>query len=250
MKTFLQVFQDTEALNKRAADILTTVANEAIQNRGRFLLALSGGKTPSGLYKLLAQKQYQENLDWQKSFVFWGDERCVEPDDMESNYRQAKELFLRYVSIPDDHILRIEGERGAVEASNSYTQTLKDFGTPPYRWPSFDLVLLGMGEDGHIASLFPNSDVRENIPVLPITAKYKGRPSERVTLTEAVFNSAHHILFLVTGSRKAKILQRVLSSDSQLKDFPAQRIQPTNGKVSWLVDKEAASELPDGGNIY
>lgn len=245
MKTVLQVFQDLESLSKGAAKIFTEAANDAIQNRDRFLVALSGGQTPFGLYSLLAQRNYQEKLEWQKSFVFWGDERCVPPEDMESNYRQAEETLLRHLSIQDDHILRIEGERGSIEAAKSYTQILQDFASPPLRWPRFDLVLLGMGEDGHTASLFPNSEVEEAKPVLPITAKYKMRPAERVTLTEPVFNSARHVLFLVTGIRKAKTLSQVFSGKDQPNELPAQRIQPTEGNVTWLVDKMAASELPD-----
>ncbi len=246
MKTDHQVFQDIESLSKGAAKIFTDIGIEAIQSRGRFLVALSGGQTPSHLYKLLAQKYYQEKLDWQKCFVFWGDERCVPVDDTESNFRQAAEILLRHISIPEDHILRIEGERGAIEASKRYTQILKDFASPPLRWPRFDLVLLGMGEDGHTASLFPNSDLTVNTPVLPITAKYKSRPAERVTLTEPVFNSGRHVLFLVSGTSKAKILSQVFSKKYQPDKLPAQRIQPSDGQVTWLVDKDAAGEIYNG----
>jgi len=246
MKTDLQVFQDIESLSKRAAKIFTNVGTESIQSSGRFLVALSGGQTPSLLYRLLAQRKYQEKLDWQKCFVFWGDERCVPAGDMESNYRQAEENLLGHVSIQEDHILRIEGERGAIEASKIYTQILRDFASPPLRWPCFDLVLLGMGEDGHTASLFPNSDITVNTPVLPITAKYKNRPAERVTLTEPVINSAHHVLFLVSGTSKAKVLGQVFSKKYQPDEIPAQRIQPIDGQVTWLVDKDAADELPTG----
>lgn len=245
MKTILKVFKNRENLSQAAAKIFTESANEAIHTRGRFLFALAGGETPSGLYRLLAQRHYQVKLAWEKCFVFWGDERCVPPDNKGSNYRQAAETLLRHVSIPEDHIMRIEGERGPDEASKRYIKVLQKFASPPLRWPRFDLVLLGMGEDGHTASLFPNSEIAETTPVLPAKAQYQRRPSERVTLTEAVFNSSHHVIFLVTGINKANILRKVFSGSYQPKDLPVQRIQPRDGQVTWLVDEEAASQLPD-----
>jgi len=243
MKADLRIFKDSEALSQAAADIFVEIAVEAVERRGRFLVALSGGGTPSGLYRLLAREPFRNQIDWDKTFIFWGDERCVPPDDEGSNYRQARDILLRHVSIPDENIQRIKGELEPAEASKNYIRTLKDFASPPLDWPRFDLVLLGMGEDGHTASLFPGSEVDATFPALPLIADYQGRPAQRVTLTPLVFNSARNVLFLVTGESKAAILKDILSNNYQPELFPAQRIRPTDGQVIWLVDEEAGSKL-------
>jgi 6-phosphogluconolactonase len=239
----LRIFKEYDELSTAAAEIFTQAATNAIESRGRFLVALSGGSTPSGLYRLLTTEPYRDQVDWKKSFVFWGDERCVPPDDEGSNYFQANEIFLSQVPIPRENIQRIKGELIPYEASKAYAQTLKEYANSEFDWPRFDLVLLGMGEDGHTASLFPNSQVDFTSPTLAVTAEYQGRPANRVTLTPAVFNSARKILFLVTGPKKATILSYVLGSESTLEQYPVQRIQPTEGQVTWLIDETAGSKL-------
>jgi len=196
------------------------------------------------LYRLLADEPFRSRVDWDKAFVFWGDERCVLPDDEGSNYRQAQDLLLSHVPVLEKNILRIKGEREPAEASVDYAQILKRFAAPGLGWPRFDLVLLGMGEDGHTASLFPGSQVEANSPTLAVTAGYQDRPANRVTLTPLVLNSARNILFLVTGENKASALKEVLSGTYRPELFPAQRIRPTDGKVVWLVDEAAGSKLP------
>lgn len=239
----LQIFNEYDALSTAAAEIFVRTGADAIKARGRFLVALSGGSTPSGLYHLLASEPYRRQVDWQNTFVFWGDERCVPPDDKGSNYYQANEILLSQVSIPRENILRIKGELVPCEASNAYAQTLKEFATSGLDWPRFELVLLGMGEDGHTASLFPGSQVDITSPTQAVTADYQGRPANRVTLTSVVFNSARKILFLVTGESKAVILKRVFNEAFMPEQLPAQRIRPTDGQVIWLVDESAAAEL-------
>lgn len=226
-----------------AAEIFVREAAQAIRAHGRFLVALSGGSTPAGLYHLLASEPYRNRAGWEKVFVFWGDERCVPPDEEGSNYRQARETLLKHVPIPNENVQRIKGELEPAEASEDYAQTLKRFAAPDLDWPRFDLVLLGMGEDGHTASLFPGSPVEADSPTLAVTADYKGRPAHRVTLTPLVLNSARNILFLVTGESKASTLKEVLNGAHKPELFPAQRIQPTDGKLIWLVDEGAASKL-------
>ncbi len=243
MKADIRIFKDSDTLSKAAMEIFIAAARHAIEMRGRFLTALSGGGTPSGLYRLLASEPYRSEMNWKKTFVFWGDERCVPPDDAGSNYHQAREILLSQVPIPNENILRVKGELQPEQASDAYAQTLKDFADLGLDWPRFDLVLLGMGDDGHTASLFPGSPAEASSPTLAVTGHYQGRPANRVTLTPLVFNSARKVLFLVTGEGKAVTLKRVLSDASNQEQYPAQRIQPTDGQVIWLVDEAAASKL-------
>ena len=239
----VQIFKDIEALSHAAADLFVRSATQAVEKHGRFLVALSGGGTPSGLYRLLARKPFRDQIAWDKTFVFWGDERCVPPDDEGSNFYQANEILLSQVPIPDKNILRIEGEFAPHKASDAYAQVLKEFADPDLDWPRFDLVLLGMGDDGHTASLFPGSQVETSSPTLAVTADYQGRPAERVTLTPLVLNSARMVLFLVSGESKAVTLSRVLSDKSNQNLYPAGRIQPIDGELIWFVDESAASKL-------
>jgi 6-phosphogluconolactonase len=239
----LRTFKDDEALSKAAAEIFVDLATLAVSTRGRFLVVLSGGSTPSGLYCLLAKEPYRQKVNWDRTFIFWGDERCVPPDNEGSNYRQAYEALLRHVPILDENIQRIQGELEPMGAANGYAQILKNFAAPNLDWPRFDLVLLGMGTDGHTASLFPGSPVEVASPTLAVTAKYQGRPAQRVTLTPPVFNSARTVLFLVTGEDKAETLRLVLSDGYQPEQYPAQRIRPAVGQVIWLVDDVAGSKL-------
>ena len=239
MNAEIRIFKDDESLSQAAAEIFVTLAVKAVEARGRFLTALSGGGTPAGLYRLLAADPYQEQVDWPKTYIFWGDERCVLPDDEGSNYHQAMDILLSHVPIPDENILRVKGELEPAQASDDYAQALKRFADPGLDWPRFDLVLLGMGADGHTASLFPGSEVSPNSPALAVTAHYQGRPANRVTLTPLVLNAAHNIMFLVTGANKAASLDQVLNGEYRPKQYPAQRIRPTDGKIIWLVDEAA-----------
>jgi 6-phosphogluconolactonase len=155
--------------------------------------------------------------------------------------------LLKHVPIPDSNIHRIKGELGPAEAAKEYSLALKEFAFPPLEWPRFDLVYLGMGEDGHTASLFPGSPVNVSEPTMPVTAHYQDRPANRVTLTPVVFNSARTVAFMATGEKKADMLGEVLS-DTHARNpaqYPAQRIDPKDGRLIWLVDESAASKLPD-----
>ena len=239
----IQIFKNTHELSIAAAEIFVDTAAQAIQTQERFLVALSGGSTPAELYKLLAEKKFLDLVEWQKVFIFWGDERCVSQYDQGSNYRQAMDVFLSRVPIPNENILRIRGELGPTEATKSYMRALKRYASPPLNWPRFDLVLLGLGADGHTASLFPGSPVNTMEPAVPVTANYQDRPAQRVTLTPLVFNDAHSLIFLVSGENKSEALASVIKGDYQPQELPAQRIRPKNGDVIWLVDQAAASKL-------
>ncbi len=243
MTSDLRIFPDISSLSRAAAGLFVEAARQSVFERGRFLAALSGGGSPAGLYRLLAEAPYRSQVDWSRVHVFWGDERCVPPDDPGSNYGQAHETLLSRVPIPAGNIQRIKGELDPQAASDDYTQALKDYAEPGRNWPRFDLALLGLGEDGHTASLFPGSPVETVSPALAVTADYQGRPAERVTMTPMVFNDARRILFLVAGANKAVTLSRVFSDLKVPGELPAQRIRPADGHTTWLVDEAAAIKL-------
>jgi 6-phosphogluconolactonase len=240
----IQIFRNSNESGRHAAQIFIDIARKVIRERGRFLVALSGGNTPVQLYQLLGD-QFHDLLDWSRVHFFWGDERCVPVDDMGNSYGQTKKVFLDKVLAPAENVHRIRSDIQPAEASKEYAGTLRAFREAPYDWPRFDLVLLGLGEDGHTASLFPGSPVDVDSPTLAVTANYQGRPANRVTLTPKVFNAAWRIMFLVSGESKAEILARVLDDKNyQPELYPAQRIHPFGGEVTWLIDEAAASKLP------
>ena len=239
MKPTVRIFKDVHELSRAAAELFVTLATQAIRERGRFLVAFSGGSTPTALYRLLTR----EPIDWTRVHIFWGDERLVPPDDPESSYGQAREALLKHIPIPTENIHRVSSDLEPAEAATDYERVLKGFAAPPLNWPRFDLVLLGMGEDGHTASLFPDSPVDMTEPVIAVTAQYQGRPAQRVTLTPLVFNAARQVVFLVAGTNKAVTLRGVLSDYNSLEQVPAKRIQPADGQVTWLVDEAAGSAL-------
>lgn len=239
MKPTVRIFKSVDELSRAAAELFVTLAAQAIRERGRFLVALSGGSAPTALYRLLAR----EPMDWTRVHVFWGDERLVPPDDPESNCGQAREVLLKHIPIPSENIHRVASELEPDDAARDYSRVLKEFADPPLDWPRFDLVLLGMGEDGHTASLFPGSPAEATEPVIAVTANYQGRPARRVTLTPLVFNAAQQVIFLVAGANKAITLNRVFNDYNSLEQIPAKRIQPADGQVTWLVDEAAGSAL-------
>jgi 6-phosphogluconolactonase len=243
MKPDIRIFRSLSDISERAATIFVEQSAAAIQERGRFMAVLNGGGTPVGTFQLLAT-EFHNSVDWEYVHVFWGDERSVPANDPESSYGQARDLLLRHVSIPETNIHRIEGEISPAEASKDYSMVLRKFASPPLEWPRFDLVYLGMGEDGHTASLFPGSPIDVEKPVIPVTAQYQDRPAQRVTLTPPVFNSARRVVFMASGEKKAATLAEVLSGRYKPELYPAQRIDPRDGKLIWLVDEDAASKLP------
>ncbi len=243
MKPQIRIFKDMEALSRSATDLFMEQAQQSVHERGQFLVALNGGSTPARLFRLLAT-DYRDRVDWTKTHIFWGDERLVAADDPESSYGQAWNLFLSHVPIPEANMHRIYGDLEPTEAAREYERVLKKSASPALDIPRFDLVYLGMGEDGHTASLFPGSALDVNDLVLPVTAHYQNRPAQRVTLTPMIFNQARIVAFMATGEKKARTLAEVLSDRYQPELYPAQRIDPKDGKVIWLIDEDAASALP------
>lgn len=243
MNPDIRIFKDLEELSRDAAKLFLEHAAATVVERGRFLVALNGGNTPARFFQLLAT-DFREDVDWSRTHVFWGDERCVPTSDPGSSYGQARDLFLRHVPIKEANIHRVKGELPPADAATEYARSLNEFASPPFEFPRFDLVYLGMGEDGHTASLFPGSPVDVTEPVIPVTAQYQDRPANRVTLTPLVLNQSRRIVFMATGEKKALTLAEVLSDRYKPELYPAQRIEPKDGKTIWLVDEDAASKLP------
>ena len=242
-KPDLRIFDTLQLLSQAAANLFIEAAAQAILQRRRFLVALSGGNTPLELYKLLTQAPYRAQMNWKDIHVFWGDERCVPVEDSENSYRQARDVLLSHVPIPMGNIHRVQSELEPEAAAEDYARVLKDFASHPLDWPRFDLILLGMGEDGHTASLFPGSEVNVTTSTMAVTAQYQDRPANRVTLTPVVFNAARRIIFLVSGRGKSQTLANVLYGEYQPQQFPAQRVRPTDGELIWMVDQDAAGKL-------
>jgi 6-phosphogluconolactonase len=239
----LLVYNSLEVLSLAAAGHFTALAVEAEARRGRFLVALSGGTTPKQLYHCLARPPFRDLIPWSAMHVFWGDERCVQPAHPESNFRQAQESLLAYVPVPDENIHRVKGDWHPETAAAEYRAELQVYAEEGRRWPCFDLVLLGMGADGHTASLFPGPGPEPHLPVIPVTADYAGRPANRISLTPLVFNDARNVIFLASGEGKARALAAVLRGPYAPEQWPAQRIQPWSGRVTWYADRAAAAGL-------
>ncbi len=209
------------------------------------MIVLSGGSTPLGLFKRLKQPEYQQKILWQFIHIFWADERCVPADNPQSNYGQAYRLLLSLVPLPGQNIHPIIGSLSPQEASKKYDITLRSFSKSPEIAPVFDWVLLGMGTDGHTASLFPGQSEPSDINRLsfPAQVQYEDRPAERVSLTSNTLNHSRAVVFLVTGESKADALKLVLEGKPDPLALPAQRIQPKFGNITWLIDPTAASQL-------
>ncbi len=237
----ISVFPDIDSLSRAAAERFVSLSKAAILSRGRFATALSGGSTPRLLYSLLGSSPYREKIDWKGVHFFWADERCVAPSHEESNYKLVEDMMQLKAIVPRENIHRIQGENGPEPAAAAYEEELhRFFGAS--RKPGFDLVILGAGADGHTASLFPGSALLQerNREVVPV---YREKPEvSRVSLTLPVLNRAADILFLVAGNDKANIVYEVLKSGKK-GQYPAGRVQPVNGTLSWFIDKAAASRI-------
>ncbi|MDY0019354.1 MAG: 6-phosphogluconolactonase [Anaerolineae bacterium] len=234
----LRVYPDAQALAYEAAAQIAALLSEAIAARKSATLALSGGSTPHLTYTLLAA-HFSERVDWQRVQIFWGDERCVPPDHPESNYRMAYETLLTQVSIPEANIHRMQGELPPDEAALAYEQELRAvFGEAAI--PRFDLILLGLGDNGHVASLFPGTAAIEEHTRWVVAHYIESLESWRLTFTPPLLNAAATALFLVSGSRKGRRLKQVREGPYRPQRLPAQIVAPTDGKLLWLVDAQAA----------
>jgi 6-phosphogluconolactonase len=241
-RTTIEIVRDLQALIPRAAERIIQIAQASVTASGRFCLALAGGSTPRPVYEHLAEPALAPRIPWAKTHVFWGDERAVPPDDPASNYRMAASALLERVPLSKTHVQRIRGEDPAEQAALGYEQTLRAHFQEPLR-VSFDLALLGVGTDGHVASLFPGTAaVRESVRwVLPNQSPVP--PEQRITLTPVVLNRSAHVLFLVSGPEKAEPVARILEGLVDIDLLPAQAIRPVHGTTHWLLDEAAAANL-------
>ena len=240
----IQVCRNREDLFQQAASLFVRLAREAASAQGRFNVALSGGSTPRGVFKLLTEDEVRERIPWSHVHIFWGDERCVASTHPESNYRMAEETLLTRVPIPSENVHRIPAERAPEQAASDYEQTLREaLALSKDELPRFDLVFLGMGPDGHTASLFPETAGLKETKRLVISHYVEKLKVSRITLAPFVLNNAAHVVFLVCGADKASTLKDVLQGPHQPDFLPAQLIRPVNGTLLWLVDQDAAGLL-------
>jgi 6-phosphogluconolactonase len=233
-----------QELFEAGAELVAHAAKEAVEERERFTIALSGGSTPRSLYNLLATNA-RTSLPWDRMFFFFGDERHVPPTDKDSNFRMANEAMLSKVPIPEANIFRVPAENpDANAAAEAYEQSLlKFFALEPGQVPVFDVILLGLGPDGHTASLFPGTAALQDKSRLVVANWVEKFNTHRITFTLPLLNAARCVAFLVSGTDKAPALEAVLQSSAPGEQYPAKLVHPTNGKLIWLVDRAAASGL-------
>ncbi len=251
MRHGVEVVPDKRALMEAGAAAFAAAARAAIAAHGRFVTALSGGSTPRALFELLATERFAASIDWSRIHVCWGDERAVPPDADASNYRMAREALLDHVPIPPSQVHRIRGEEPPMIAAAAYERTLRTlFATPvgpprPVPGARFDLVLLGMGDNGHTASLFPGLQAVRETERWVVAESVAEVRMWRITLTPVVLNGSAEVLFLVSGGDKASMLHRVLDGPVRPDTYPAQIVAPHHGRLRWLVDIDAAAELEE-----
>ncbi|MEO6329559.1 MAG: 6-phosphogluconolactonase [Ginsengibacter sp.] len=243
----LHIYKDSPELIEELAKWMTSYINQTLQKNERFTIALSGGETPKALYRLLATDAYRNKIDWNKMYIFWGDERVVPITDDSNNAKMAFEALLNKVKVPLENIHIMRTDIYPDLAANEYEKLLYKYFEK--QETTFDLVLLGMGKDGHTLSLFPASSILQDEQHWVNAVYLEDQKMYRITLMPSVVNKAAAVVFLVTGSEKAKVLKEVLNDVVQTEHHPAQLIQPLNGELHWFVDKAAAadleSEIPD-----
>lgn len=238
----VSVFDTPEQLAIAAAERFVECARGPDNELNRFSVALAGGTTPKRVYELLATERFKELIAWSRVYLFFGDERAVPPDHPDSNYAMAYDALISKVPIPPQNVHRIIGEGNASENAGIYENELKTFFAGA-TWPRFDLVFLGIGQDGHTASLFPGSEALNEKSKWVVATRSERLKQERITLTLPVINHAPQVKFLVTGSEKAQVLAEVLRPKDGSELLPAQAVRPIDGTLEWLVDKAAASAL-------
>ena len=240
----LEIHPDASSLYQAAARHVVEIARRSVAEHGAFFVALAGGSTPRELYLLLAEAPWRSMAPWDRTQVFFGDERCVAPDHPESNYRMAREALLDKLALPATHIHRMLGELEPNAAASAYQEEIRRaFAIDAEQAPGFDLILLGLGPDGHTASLFPDSAaLREDRKW--VVANYVAKlDSFRLTLTLPALNHAREVMFLVSGGSKAEVVHHIFETPERHFKYPAELVQPKLGRLRWLLDRAAASRL-------
>ena len=244
----IAIFDDKHTLSQNVAEYIMRIVKESIALYGRFTIALTGGTTPGEAYSLLGSEPIKSQIDWQRVHIFWGDERCVPQNNPDSNFYLAQEVLLDKIAIPKSHIHPMPADQPDRDvASQAYTVEMQHtFGTNGI--PSFDLIHLGMGPEGHTASLFPHQASLHEIHRLVMPVSVPKPPPDRLTFTPPLLNAARNVLFLVTGSDKAEALHAVLEGEYQPDEYPAQIVRPTSGEVVWMLDREVAQKIQRGAS--
>jgi len=252
-KAQIRVYRDSDELALKAARYFARLADQYCVGSGRFTVALSGGSTPRKMYSILAEEPFLDTVPWSSIYFFWGDERCVLPNHEDSNYRMAYDTLLSKVPVPPENIFRVptelfDPERIAEEYSARLTQFFltgasRSATAPLSTVPRFDLVLLGMGPDGHTASLFPHTSALNEGARIAVANYVEKLGVHRITLTAATINNARNVTFVVGGTDKAETLKNVIEGSYQPELYPSQLIQPRNGTLLWMVDEAAARLL-------
>jgi len=236
-------YKDSETLADAAAKIFLDSARTAVEKTDRFVVVLAGGSTPRGLYRRLTEPPYRASVPWDKTCFVFGDERCVSPDDEQSNYRMARETLFDPLEIPQQHVVRMKGEQKPVEAALRYEVRLDDvFLCHPKK--RFDLLLLGIGTDGHTASLFPGTAALEERQRWVVASHVPHLDAWRLTLTLPALNSAKHVMFLAEGEAKARVIAEAFAGVEHSDPYPCERVVPAHGRRDVLIDKAAASCIP------
>ncbi len=246
-KVHYYVKKDSEALALATADWIASAVEQAIAARGNARIAISGGKTPQRAFALLADPAhpFRTRIDWSRLLLFWVDERCVPPTDSKSNFHMTDEALLSKVPLPKENIIRIEGELDPEEAAARYESALRTrFRMEGAELPRFDLIQLGLGDNGHTASLFPHSEALDSMMRLAVSAHVEAEVPWRVSLTWPVINHAAQVIFQIQDASKAEVLHRVMQGPYQPDVLPAQLIRPESGELTLLLDAAAAAQLP------
>ena len=239
------ITKDSDELKRIAAEKFVSIARNALKRKDKFTVALAGGSTPKSLYNLLASEKFRSQINWKKVFFFFGDERNVLPDSDESNFRMANENLLNPLQISPENIFRWETElEDAEKIAENYEKTIKEFfDLAKNELPRIDLILLGMGDDGHTASLFPCTEALRETKRIAVVNFVEKLNTNRLTFTFSAINNASNVVFLVSGATKANALKEVLEGEFQLEKFPSQNVNLKNGNLFWLIDSQAAQVL-------
>jgi 6-phosphogluconolactonase len=238
----IKIYDDAEAVAVAAAERFVELAAAAMEATGSFSVALAGGSTPKRIYELLASDDWQGRVRWDDVHIFFGDERSVPPDHRDSNYRMANETLLSRVPLPVPNVHRITGEGDASANASRYEDELRSY-FGDVQWPRFDLVMLGMGDDGHTASLFPGTEALSEQSAWVVANWVEKFDTYRITLTAPAINHARHVIFNVTGAGKAERLPEVLHGARDTERLPSQLIRPVEGRLEWFADRAAAEKL-------
>jgi 6-phosphogluconolactonase len=242
-KPQILVLDDAEAMSVRAAEEIVHISGEAICTHGQFTWCLTGGNTPAGIYTLIATR-FHLSVDWNAVHLFWGDERCVPPNDEASNYGMANRTMLSKINLDPSRIHRMRGEDDPEAAAREYEKKLREFfSLAENDFPRFDLVLLGLGENVHIASLFPGNPAIHENRRLAVAVEVDAPQRRRITLTPPLLNHASRVMFIVSGAGKAEAVKLALQGPRDIDKYPAQLIDPDRTEVMWLLDRPAASQI-------